>query len=335
MKNYDVVLKIREKVREVVLENKLINDDETVVVGVSGGPDSMCLLDILYYLQKNENMNFHIVVAHVNHMIRPESYDEKEYVERVCKSLDIPFYYKEVDVKSIAMHEHISEETCGRNIRYEFFNEISKKSKNSKIAVAHNLNDDVETIILNLIRGCGLNGLTGIKYTNNNIIRPLLDIEKKDILEYNTKRNIYSCFDVTNTMDIYTRNKVRLNLLPVLKNEYNPNIMESIIRMKHILELDNEFLEEYVQKVANDSIIEITDDKIIFDFSTLVCEHESIKRRFIIKIIGLKIGSIDGIGNIHIKDILKLLDSGITGKMYIFGKKFRIKILKKHIAMIY
>lgn len=335
MKNEELVVKIRDKVKNVIVDNNLINNGDTIVVGVSGGPDSMCLLDILCYLNKEGILKFSIVVAHVNHMIRKEAYDDKLYVENFCKKLNIPFYYKEANITEIAKKEHISEETCGRNIRYDFLNEICNNFSSSKIAIAHNLDDNVETIILNLIRGCGLKGLTGMKYSYKNIIRPLLDIEKKDILEYNILMNINPCFDKTNNIDIYSRNKVRLNLLPMLKNEYNPNIMESIIRMKHILELDEDFLNEYTQKILNICILKNNTNEITFDFLYLLKEHKSIQRRIIRKIIELKTGTIDGVENVHIIDILKLLNNGITGKKYILGNKFTIKIINKHTAIIY
>lgn len=335
MENDDLILKIREKVKNVILDGNLINNNDTIVVGVSGGPDSMCLLDILYYLNNENILKFSIVVVHVNHMIRKEAYDEKVYVENFCKKLNIPFYYKEANVKEIAKKEHISEEACGRNIRYNFFNEIVEKVGATKIAVAHNLDDNVETIILNLIRGCGLKGLVGMNYSYKNIIRPLLDIEKKDILEYNILQNINPCFDKTNNLEIYSRNKIRLNLLPMLKKEYNPNIMESIIRMKHILELEEDFLDKYTQKIVDMSILENNNTELTFDLSCFLSEHEAIKKRVIRKIIELKIGNIDGVENIHIIDILKLLDNSITGKMYILGNKFTIKIIKKHTAIIY
>ena len=338
-KDKDLVFKIKEKVKNVIIENNLIETNDKLVLAVSGGPDSMCLLDILYFLKdeikKENNIDFSFVVAHVNHMIREESKQEKMYVQDFCKKLNVSFYYKEIDVPKMSKKMHISEETCARNLRYEFFYEVLKNSNSNKIVVAHNMDDDVETIVLNILRGSGLKGLTGMNYKFKSIIRPLLDIEKKDILEYNILQKLNPCFDKTNNLDIYTRNKVRLNLLPYLKNEYNPNIMESIIRMKHILELDENFLDEYTKKILNNSIIENKDNTIKFDFSVVLEEHESIKRRYIRKLIELKNNSVDGVENVHVLEIMRLLSNNITGKKYILGNKFTIEIVKKNTAIIY
>ena len=338
-KDEDIVCKIRNKVKDVVIKNRLINNNEKFILAVSGGPDSMCLFDIFNFLKeklKHEfNINFSFCVAHVNHMIREESKKEKIYVENMCNKLNIPFYYREVDVPNISKKLHMSEETCGRKLRYDFLYEIKNKINADKIVIAHNMDDNVETIILNIIRGCGLKGLTGMNYEYKSIIRPLLDIEKKEILEYNIMQDLKPCFDKTNELDIYARNKIRLNLIPILKNEYNSNIMESIIRMKHILELDEDFLNNYTEKIVNNSIIDNNNNIVKFDFSIILNEHESIKRRCIRKIVEIKVGSIDGVENIHILDILNLLTNNITRKKYILGNKFTIEIVKKNIAIIY
>lgn len=339
VKEKSLVNNIEEKIKNVIIKNNLIQNNDVIVVGVSGGPDSMCLLDILYNLRKGikeeYGIDYTLVVAHVNHMIRKEAKAEKIYVENFCKERDISFFYKEENVVQNAKKNHMSEETYGRNIRYNFFEEVKQKTSAKKIAVAHNLDDNVETILLNLIRGSGLKGLIGMSYNTNNIIRPLLDIEKKDILMYNELRNLNPCFDKTNTQDIYKRNKVRLNLIPTLKNEYNSNIMENIIRMKHILELDEDFLEKYTKKVLNESIIENSKEYIKFNFSNMLNEHESIKLRYIRELISMRRGNVEGVENIHILDILKLLENNITKKKYILGSKFTILILKKNIAIIY
>ena len=338
-KDINLVNDIEEKVKHIITKNSLIQNNDIIVVGVSGGPDSMCLLDVLYNLRKSikeeNDIDYLLVVAHVNHMIREESKEEKIYVENFCKKKDIPFYYKEENVVQNAKKNHMSEETYGRTIRYKFFEEVKQKTNAQKIALAHNLDDNVETILLNLIRGSGLKGLIGMSYSSNDIIRPLLDIEKKDILMYNNLRNLNPCFDKTNTQDIYKRNKFRLNLIPMLKNEYNSNIMENIIRMKHILELDEDFLEKYTNKILEKSIIENNKEYIKFNFLDILNEHESIKQRFVRQLIIMKKGNAEGVENVHILDIVKLLENNISKKKYILGKKFTILILKKNIAIIY
>ena len=319
-------------VKNNIVENSLVKKGDKIVVAVSGGPDSMCLLDTLYRLK--DELEFSILVAHVNHGIRIESDLEKEYVEKYCKERNIPFFYLKVDVPKLSKEKKISEETCGRMVRYDFFEKVRLENNADLIAVAHNLNDNIETILLNQIRGCGLKGLIGMDFKFNNIIRPLLTIEKKDILVYNNELELHPCFDKTNEEDIYLRNKIRLQLIPYLK-ELNPNFVTNISRMRNILKEDNDFIEEYTNIVFDKVIIKIDNSKIVFDFSKFMNEHKSIQKRIIRKIIEKKISNLDGIENIHVLDIIKLLNNNIKGKKYIIGNKFTIEILKKDIAVIY
>lgn len=319
-------------VKNNIVENSLVKKGDKVVVAVSGGPDSMCLLDSLYKIK--DELSFSIVVAHVNHGIRKESDDEKKYVEDFCKKRDISFHYLKVNVPELSKKEKMSEETYGRKVRYEFFETVRKEENADCIAVAHNLNDNVETVLLNLIRGSGLKGLTGMDFRYNNIIRPLLTIEKKDIVMYNNILELNPCIDKTNEEEIYLRNKVRLKLIPYLQ-EINPNFITNINRMRNILKQDNDFIEEYVDNIFNKIIIKDDDNGIIFNFSNFMGEHDSIKSRVIRKVVEKKISNLDGIENIHIMDIIKLLDNNIKGKKYIIGNKFTIEVLKKNIAIIY
>ncbi len=319
-------------VKNNIVENSLVKKGDKIVVAVSGGPDSMCLLDTLYRLK--DELEFSILVAHVNHGIRIESDLEKEYVEKYCKERNIPFFYLKVDVPKLSKEKKISEETCGRMVRYDFFEKVRQENNADLIAVAHNLNDNIETILLNQIRGCGLKGLIGMDFKFNNIIRPLLTIEKKDILVYNNELELHPCFDKTNEEDIYLRNKIRLQLIPYLK-ELNPNFVTNISRMRNILKEDNDFIEEYTNIVFDKVIIKIDNSKIVFDFSKFMNEHKSIQKRIIRKIIEKKISNLDGIENIHVLDIIKLLNNNIKGKKYIIGNKFTIEIIKKNIAIIY
>lgn len=332
-------MNIIEKVRKNILDNNLIKDNDKILIAVSGGPDSMCLLDVLYNLKesfsKEYKINYELYVAHVNHKIRVESEDEKIYVENKCSKLNIPFFYLEANIPKLSKELKMSEETCGRKVRYDFFDEISKKIGSSKLAVAHNLNDNVETILLNIIRGCGLKGLIGMNYITENIIRPLLNIEKKDILEYCEIQKLNPCFDKTNEDDTYMRNKVRVKLIPSLKNEYNENIMQNIIRMKEIVSLDNDFLESYTSKIVEECLIKIESNSITFKIENFVNEHTAIKQRVIREIIAKKIGNLDGIEHIHVSDILKLLSNDIKGKKYIIGNKFTVEIIRKNVAIIY
>ena len=199
---------VEDEIKKTIKENSLINSNEKVVIGVSGGPDSMCLLNVLNKL-KNE-MQFEIVVAHINHMIRKEADLETEYVKRYCKKNNIECFVKKVDVIQKAFKDKIGTEEAGRKVRYDFFEEVRRKTNANKIATAHNANDNAETILMNLMRGSGISGLKGIEFIRNNIIiRPLLSCNRTEIEEYCNKEALNPKFDVSNKENDYTRNKIR------------------------------------------------------------------------------------------------------------------------------
>lgn len=330
---------IQKEVTENIVENRLIQNNDKIVVAVSGGPDSMCLLTVLVSLQdvfiKRYGINYELVVAHVNHSIRSESDSEKLYVENTCNELNIPFYYLKSNVEEIAKEKKMSVEACGREVRYDFFYEIKRKTNANKIAVAHNLNDNVETVLLNLIRGCALKGLTGMNFLSNDIIRPLLTIEKKDILEYNIFQNLNPCFDCTNNENVYLRNKIRNILIPLIEKEYNSNFSNNIIRMREVLTNEENFLEEFTNNILERCIIKKEKGKITFDSNIIINSHKAISFRCIRQIIKQKSGNLNGISNVHINDVYKLLKNNIKGKKYIIGNKFTVEIKCKNVAVIY
>lgn len=335
----DICHMIENSVEAIIINNKLINNNDSIVVAVSGGPDSMCLLNVLIKLKHlfkiKYNIEYSLNVAHVNHMIREESNSEKDYVENFCKKNEIPFFYLKENVPKLSKEYKMSEEACGRKIRYDFFEKVRVDTDSSAVATAHNQDDNVETILLNQIRGCGISGLIGMKYRYSKIIRPLLDIKKEDILKYNEECKLNPCIDNTNFETIYRRNKVRLELLPLLKSEYNSNITNSILRMSNILGQDEDFLNNYTNNVVEKALIENNETRLMFDYTNILKEHIAIKRRCIRKLLEIKMNNLDGIENIHIMNIIKLLDNNIKGKKYIIGNKFTIQIVKKNISIIY
>lgn len=331
---------IKNEVIKNITKNNLIIDGDKVVVAVSGGPDSMCLLNVLNdikaLIKLEYNISYSLIVAHINHGIRNESENEKEYVESFCEKLNIPFFYLKEDVINLAKENKLSVEACGRKVRYDFFYKVMKKNNATKIAVAHNKNDDVETILLNLIRGCGIKGLTGMDFFYNNIIiRPLLTIEKKQILEYNEYAKLNPCFDKTNNENIYLRNKIRNKLIPLLNEEYNSNFTNNVIRMKNILSEDENFLEECTNNIFDKCVISANDSKMIFNTKMITQSHVAVSKRVIRKIISEKLGNLDLISNIHINDIYTLLKNGIKGKKYIIKNRFTIENISKDTAVIY
>ena len=249
---------MKEKVLETIKKYNLIENGDKLVLGVSGGPDSISMLNILNDIRndKNLHMEFDIIVAHVNHMIREEAKDDEKFVEDFCKKIGVPFYSKSIDVQKIANNNKIGTEEAGRNSRYEFFDEILKNTNSNKIAIAHNKNDKVETIIMNMLRGSGIAGLKGIEpIKNNKYIRPLIECERFEIEQYCKENNIDARIDRTNFENIYTRNKVRNVVIPYIKQEFNPNIIQTMDRLSELVNKDNENLKKTIKNKYKKIII--------------------------------------------------------------------------------
>lgn len=219
--------KILKKACTTIEKHNLLKNGDKVLVALSGGADSVCLLNILNDLK--EIYGIKIYAAHLNHMLRGEDADgDEQFAKDLCKQLNIPFFSKKVNVINYAKENMQTTEEAGRNLRYEFFSEICMEHKIDKIATAHNQNDNVETVVMRFIRGTGLYGLAGIPYKNKNIIRPVLDLSRNEIEEYLSLSKSNFVTDKSNLEPVYSRNKVRLNLIPEIENEYNPHFKETL-----------------------------------------------------------------------------------------------------------
>lgn len=268
---------LESKILKAIDDYDMIKKSDTIVVGVSGGSDSMLLLNFL--LKISAKLSLKIIVAHVNHCLRGKESDRDEnFVRNFCEDNNILFKLLKVDVKKIAKEKKIGLEECGRQIRYEFFNSL--KLENYKIATAHNLSDYAETVIFNLTRGTGINGLLGIRAKRDNIIRPLLYLKKSEIVKYCKDNNISYVDDSTNFLEDYARNKIRLNVIPLL-TEINSNLENNILNMGDILSKDN----NYLNKLADASLNKSKIGKNIYSLKFLNDLDISLRSRCVRKII--------------------------------------------------
>ncbi len=327
---------MEEKVLKTIKKYELIKSGDNIVLGISGGPDSICMLYILNSLKKD--LNFNIYVAHINHMLRENAKLDEEYVKNTCKKLNIPVYIKHIQIKEIAEKEKRGIEETGRKVRYEFFEEILRKTNSNKIATAHNLNDSIETIILNIIRGTGISGLAGIEpIRENKFIRPLIECERKEIEEYCKLNKLEPRIDESNYENKYNRNKIRNICIPYLQKELNSNVIKNISRLSEIANEEQKYIEKNVEKSFNKICIENTENKIILDLKMFVKEELVIKRRLILYTINKLIGATINIEKINIDDIIKLCERNIGNKFLVptkgikvFVKKGKIEISKSY-----
>lgn len=207
---------MKNKVIKTIEKYNLINNGDNIIVALSGGADSVSLLYILISLKEQYNIN--ISAVHLNHQLRgEESIRDYNFVKNLCQSLGIQLFYKEVDINALSKETKQSTELCGRNARYEFFQQLSIEH-NAKIATAHTASDNLETVIYNIARGTSINGLKGIVPKRNYIIRPLINVNREEVEAFCSDNSIAYVNDSTNFLDDYARNKIRHNVIPVLKD---------------------------------------------------------------------------------------------------------------------
>lgn len=285
---------------------KMLENTENIIVGLSGGADSVSLTYFLYTISKK--MNFRLHAVHINHGIRNEEAKRDElFVKNFCKELKINLTVKQVDVPKISKELKIGLEEAGRKIRYEIFERIANQNKNSKIATAHTLSDNAETILMRLLRGTGLKGLCGIPPIRKNIIRPLIEIKREEIEKYCQENNLSYVNDSSNFEKDYTRNKIRLDIIPKFK-EINPDFENMVNRAITFIREDENYLENVADKIQSNS-----------SPNEIISLPSSIKNRVLLKIIN-NYGQNGSTEQKHIKDLEKIIKNK-QGKMCISGGK--------------
>ena len=239
---------IEDKFLDTLIKFKLIKKKEKLIIGVSGGPDSLCMLYLFNRVKKDFKLD--LVCAHFNHGLRKEADEDEEFVRAVSKKLDIRFVTFKKDVRKLDKGDSL--EQTARNLRFEFFLGCSRQFKIKKLALAHTKNDVAETVLMRILRGAALRGLRGIlpqyKYKGINIIRPFIAIEKEEILDWLKDNNIDYRLDKTNFQENFFRNKIRIKLLPMLEENFNPNIVGVLSNLARVTSLDYDFIYNYALK---------------------------------------------------------------------------------------
>ena len=336
---------LEQEVYKFITKYNLIENGDRIVLGVSGGPDSICMLDILNKIAEKKLIDFEIIVCHINHGLRENAIFDENFVKEFCKKIGVQCFVKHVDIKKIAEEQKRGLEETGRIIRYEFFDEILQKTNSNKIAIAHNINDKVETIIMNIFRGSGTAGLIGIEAQNGKFIRPLIEIKRVDIEKYLKEQNIVARHDESNDENIYTRNKIRNIVLPFIEKEFNPNIVDTIDRLSYIVKEQEEYLESQTEKCYNDVCeqeLNLTPDyrlnnknnaTIVIDLKKFNSLEKVIQKRVILYSIKKIFGTTRGIEKIHIDDIIKLCNNNIGNKYLTPNKNLKVENKKKKLRI--
>lgn len=312
-----------DKVLGTIKKHKLINTGDTIIVGVSGGPDSICLLDILHSVRAQWDLKLYAV--HINHMMRgSESDGDENYVKEFCAGRGIHLFTEAVNVKEISARQGLSLEEAGREARYAQFRKHAEITGASKIAVAHNKNDLAETVLMNIIRGTGLNGLKGIDYRLGSVIRPLLDVERKEIDNYCTGNSLNPRTDSSNTQSIYTRNKIRLELIPFIDGLFQTDITGSVCRMAGIVKEDVDFLDNTALSLYKECTIK-DGEEVWLNLDILKGYHIALMRRIIRNAVKAVKGNLKGVESKHMESAVELILKGNTGSVLCLTDNIRME----------
>ncbi len=303
---------LEERVLRFIRENKLVTPGEILLVGVSGGADSTCLILVLNAIKERLGLSLHI--AHLNHELRgAESEVDARHVSELAHKLTIPVTIEARDVKAYQLENRLSLEEAAREVRYTFFSELARKLGADKVAVGHTANDQVETVLMHLVRGSGTRGLSGLKPINFlkfggnqiKVIRPLLEITRQETEEYCKNQRLTPRIDSTNLSLTTLRNRIRLELLPMLK-KYNPEIEKAIIRTARIAADDIAFLDEETKKLASE-LTQREGDAIFLNQKKVLELPQALKHSLLRWAIGELAGDVRNLEMEHIEEIMDIL----------------------------
>ncbi|MGN0435697.1 MAG: tRNA lysidine(34) synthetase TilS, partial [Wujia sp.] len=315
-----------------IKEHKMLLPDDRIVIGLSGGADSVCLLLVLNALKNRLGISEDgLVAVHINHLIRgDEAEADREFAEKLCDRLGIEFIAYSKDIPAYAREKSCSVEEAGRMYRYQCFEEAAALRKCSKIAVAHNKNDVAETVLFNLVRGTGIKGLGGIPAVRGRIIRPLLFATRMEIEEYLKECNESYRVDSTNNGTDYDRNKIRHIILPVM-SEINASAVEHICQVAELAEESYTYVDRIVQERLEKLSQQFGDDgSLAISRAELLKESEPVRRQLIHEIIGRSCGHKKDITGRHIRAVEELLEQQ-TGKQLELPYGLRVRVSYDHL----
>lgn len=295
--------KIQTSFRENIQNNKLIEKNDTIIVGASGGPDSQFLIYLLKSIKDEYNLK--IILAHLNHLHRKEAINDENLVKETAHKLNLEFRVKRASMDDYAKTHKISAEDAGRRLRYEFFNQLASQYENSKIAVAHNKNDQAETLLMRMIRGTGLDGMVAMDFRNGNIIRPILSFSKDEIISYLDNNLISYAIDKTNSSNDYTRNYIRNQIIPEFST-INPKAVDAIYNLSMLLKEDLKIVDRSIDSLYKEVMVLEDENQILFNLSKFDELEDIYQKRLLRKAIGKLKNNLKDISKKNIDEFLSL-----------------------------
>jgi tRNA(Ile)-lysidine synthase len=294
---------MRNRVMATIKKYNMLSKGDGVVIGLSGGADSVSLISVMKELEHIFDIRLYAV--HVNHGIRGDEADgDEDFVRELCESLGVELFTFKRDIPAEAERLSISVEEAGRRARYELFNEVLKKVNANKIAVAHNMNDNTETVLMHLFRGTGIKGLGGIAPVRDNIIRPLIEVKRSEIEEYCEYNGLSYRTDSTNFEEEYTRNKVRLKLIPWLEDNLNPSVCEALNKFSNLMRDEDDYLNREAESEYERCKTDY--DKAALDVNRLRSLDPVLGRRVVRLLFAEYVKSLKDISSEHIRQVFAL-----------------------------
>jgi tRNA(Ile)-lysidine synthase len=303
VKNSDNMLK---QVRRTIKETSMVEWGDSILVAVSGGADSVALLRALVIL--SSEFGLQLTTAHLNHGLRGAEADgEEKFVRGLCEEMGVLCICKKIDVAALHKGRGRSLEEVSRDERYRFLKETAEAHSIGKIATGHHRDDQAETVVMNLIRGSGVEGLKGIAFIRNDrVIRPLLQVSRREIMAFLRRESLTYMVDSSNLNSVFLRNRVRNNLIPELATRYNPRIVAGLCNMAEVVRREDDFLKDVVSETMGQLGIDPGLKEIIIPITGFLKLHEAIKARIIKHLLEAETPSRKGISHRHILAVLGL-----------------------------
>ena len=299
------------KVKEIIKKYAMLSPGDRVVVAVSGGPDSVCLLSVLQAFSRELSLALH--VAHLDHLFRgSESAAEALFVARLAEKMGIPATIEQFDVPAFCRERGLSSQTGARDVRYRFLHRVAETVGASRIATGHTATDQAETLLMRQLRGAGIAGLSAIPPVRENIIRPLINVTREEVLEYLRLSGLEYVSDPSNMKPVYTRNRIRMEVLPVLK-QVNPRIVETLASEAALLRDEGEAAQECLRTVEAEVLVQ-DEDGVALKREGFNALPRAFKRRVLIKAAGLAGAQLSGLSSVQINDAIAFMATSQTGR---------------------
>jgi tRNA(Ile)-lysidine synthase len=310
------------KLKKTVQKYQMLSPGDTVLIAVSGGPDSVCLLAALHALSNELGISLH--VAHLDHMFRGrESADEALFVANLAKRLGLPSTIESVDAAALCRERGLSVQAGAREARYAFLSRAAEMIGASRIATGHTATDQAETVLLRLLRGAGSAGLAGIPPVRGRFIRPLIETTREQVLEHLAQSRLAFVTDPSNTKPLYTRNRIRLELIPILK-QFNPRIVEALAAEAALLKDEGEALDLIVE-TAYQAITEKRGDGFAVQREAFLALHRAIQRRLLRRLADALAHGPSGLSRVQVDEALQFMSAATTGRTMRLPAKLAIE----------